>query len=521
MSRLLSVLVVVVAVVLACTSVVAAMLPVPYFNQCDSRWSSDQLGGDGPTICSQGCALTSAAMVMAYYGVDTDPQRLNDAIGRDGYDATYRIYWSAVRNTCHDETNQIEYSPGTVGFDTTVLNNHLDAGHPVIVYVYCPGYGGYYGGHFVVVTGRSDGTYYINDPASSTRSTLDDYPTRYGMRIFSGNLPVENTPIPLSGDLRRTGDMYGFFNPINNAFTFYEYRDDGQKVGETVRHFGTTNDIPVIGDWDGDGYDEIGIYRPDNGVGQSEFHLVEGEWDSLSTYVGAADKVIQFGSYPDDIPIAGDWDGDGDDDIGGFYPVDKKFYLYTLNWGAGTKTPYGGDPAFGEPSDNKPIIGDWDGDGDDDIGMFRPKDHTNEFHLDLGLTGGQPEMGPYSLGNVGDEPLIGNWSRDGGDNLGVYRPVDGTFHPAPNLPPDTTDPIISISYPANGQTFTTATITVSGSASDNVGLNKVEVKVNSGSWQTASGPWTSWSKLVTLSLSDQTRSMPEQPIHLETQRKPR
>ena len=44
-----------------------------------------------------GCALTSAAMVMAYYGVDTDPQRLNDAIGRNGYDVNHYIKWHAVR----------------------------------------------------------------------------------------------------------------------------------------------------------------------------------------------------------------------------------------------------------------------------------------------------------------------------------------------------------------------------------------------------------------------------------------
>ena len=65
-------------------------------------------------------------------------------------------------------------------------------------------------------------------------------------------------------------------------------------------------------------------------------------------------------------------------------------------------------------------------------------------------------------------------------------------------PPDTTPPTVSISSPSNGQTFTTATITVSGTASDNVGISKVEVKVGSGSWQLASGT-TSWSKSVSLS----------------------
>jgi hypothetical protein len=45
--------------------------------------------------------------------------------------------------------------------------------------------------------------------------------------------------------------------------------------------------------------------------------------------------------------------------------------------------------------------------------------------------------------------------------------------------------------------FKTTTITVSGTASDNVAVGKVEVKVESGSWQTASGT-TSWNTPVTL-----------------------
>jgi PKD repeat protein len=63
---------------------------------------------------------------------------------------------------------------------------------------------------------------------------------------------------------------------------------------------------------------------------------------------------------------------------------------------------------------------------------------------------------------------------------------------------DTTPPTISIVSPSSGQTFATPTITVSGSASDNAGISKVEVKVGAGSWQLASGT-TSWSKQVTLS----------------------
>ena len=62
---------------------------------------------------------------------------------------------------------------------------------------------------------------------------------------------------------------------------------------------------------------------------------------------------------------------------------------------------------------------------------------------------------------------------------------------------DVTLPTITFTSPTAGQQFTTATATVSGTASDNVGLSKVEVKVGSGSWLTATGT-TSWSKSVTL-----------------------
>ena len=69
--------------------------------------------------------------------------------------------------------------------------------------------------------------------------------------------------------------------------------------------------------------------------------------------------------------------------------------------------------------------------------------------------------------------------------------------------PDATLPTVAITTPTSGQTFTTATITVSGTASDNVGLSKVEVKVGSGGWQTASGT-TSWTASVTLASGSNT-----------------
>ena len=63
---------------------------------------------------------------------------------------------------------------------------------------------------------------------------------------------------------------------------------------------------------------------------------------------------------------------------------------------------------------------------------------------------------------------------------------------------DTTPPNVSITSPTSGDTFTTSSITVSGTASDNEGVGKIQVKVGSGGWADASGT-TVWNKTVTLS----------------------
>ncbi|PKB57577.1 MAG: hypothetical protein BZY73_02390, partial [SAR202 cluster bacterium Casp-Chloro-G3] len=69
--------------------------------------------------------------------------------------------------------------------------------------------------------------------------------------------------------------------------------------------------------------------------------------------------------------------------------------------------------------------------------------------------------------------------------------------PASSLLPDTTDPIISIIFPVDGLTIGEATVTVTGDASDDTKVAQVELSLNGGSFETASGT-TSWSKDVTL-----------------------
>ena len=60
------------------------VIEIPGFRQGDARWSGDRLGPSDDTLGSAGCAVSSTAMVLAGYGVETDPQRLNDFLTANG-----------------------------------------------------------------------------------------------------------------------------------------------------------------------------------------------------------------------------------------------------------------------------------------------------------------------------------------------------------------------------------------------------------------------------------------------------
>ncbi len=64
-------------------------------------------------------------------------------------------------------------------------------------------------------------------------------------------------------------------------------------------------------------------------------------------------------------------------------------------------------------------------------------------------------------------------------------------------PPDSTNPTLSITSPAEGASLASTSVTVSGTASDDVGVAKVELSTDAANWVLATGT-TSWSGTVTL-----------------------
>ena len=123
---------------------------------------------------------------------------------------------------------------------------------------------------------------------------------------------------------------------------------------------------------------------------------------------GLADLAVGYGDRGD-IPIVGDWNGDGIDTPG--VVRGDKWHLRNSNTGGVADVSFG----YGMPGDI-PIVGDWNGDGIDTPGVVR----GDTWYLRNSNSGGIADIG-LKYGNPGDIAIVGDWNGDGRDSPGVAR----------------------------------------------------------------------------------------------------
>lgn len=144
-------------------------LAVPQWRQSDERWHSDQLGWTDGTLGAQGCAVASAAMVLGFYGIDTDPQQLNWYLtATGGYTNEGWIYWERAADLAPGKVRHVyEDLPSFFLIDWNLLR-----GNPVIVRLRLSN------GitHFVVVAGKDGFDYLTRDPGAGAAKGI--YPLR-------------------------------------------------------------------------------------------------------------------------------------------------------------------------------------------------------------------------------------------------------------------------------------------------------------------------------------------------------
>jgi PKD repeat protein len=176
-------------------------------------------------------------------------------------------------------------------------------------------------------------------------------------------------------------------------------------AGDYFYTFGKAGDVPITGDWDGNGRTEIGVVR------SNTTWLLDASGDGK---YGTGDLSYSFGKAGD-IPVTGDWNGDGTTEIG----VVRGGRTWLLDASGNGKFGAGDfSYSFGKAGD-KPVTGDWNGDGTTEIGVVRG---NTSWYLDASGNGasGAGDFS-YRFGKAGDKPVTGDWSGDRTTEIGVVR----------------------------------------------------------------------------------------------------
>jgi hypothetical protein len=207
-----------------------------------------------------------------------------------------------------------------------------------------------------------------------------------------------------------TGETVGLVDPITG-----EWRLRNLAGVVTGFFYGNPGDVPFMGDWDCDGVDTPGLFRQSDAFAYLR----------NSNSQGLADIRFFFGN-PSDIPLAGDFDGNGCDSLSIYRPSEQRFYIVNqlgANNGGLGQAEF--SFVFGNPGD-KPFVGDFDGDGIDEVGLHRESTGFVYYRntLDAGFADNQ-----FFFGDPGDRFVTGDWGVvDGVDTPAVFRPSNTTFY---------------------------------------------------------------------------------------------
>ena len=287
----------------------------------------------------------------------------------------------------------------------------------------------------------------------------DDYSSRhnYGRWLFyrSDGTLIERSnelllgddqSIPLTGDF--DGDGTDEVALYHEGHWYVDFNADGVwNAKDLWIRLGTALDRPVVGDWDGDGKDDVGIFGrqwerdpvrikhdpglPDpanhrrrqyqedpnvpseRGFAKNTERLFRRGTDGRLR-ADAVDHVFKFGEQPD-TPLAGDWNGDGIDQIGVFR--DGRYLLDANGDGRWSDEDIRGDLGRG----GQPVVGDFDGDGVDEVAVVRGEYWIIDTDGDRRFTGADQVIRVPREGNT--TPVVGDFDGDGKDDLGYFRPA--------------------------------------------------------------------------------------------------
>ncbi len=186
--------------------------------------------------------------------------------------------------------------------------------------------------------------------------------------------------------------------------------------------WGRSTDIPLFdADFDGDDKADIGIWRPS-----------DGKWTILLSSQNYSDqesrRLDRDWGRPGDTPITTDFDGDGKADMGVYRQCTGQWTvrLSSENWSASDNNRI--NITWGRNTDIPLFDVDFDGDNKADIGIWRPSDGTWTILLSSHNYSYQESRRlDRPWGSPGDVPIAADFDGDGKDDMGVYRQSTGQW----------------------------------------------------------------------------------------------